>query len=98
MSDNSRVRVSMIGVVIVALFAALLARLWFLQMGPDQKLAKKAPLRTTRVVQTASPRGRIFDRNGMVLAQDETAWAVTLDRNLRPREHKRVIGQLSELL
>ena len=35
MSDNSRVRVSIVGVVIVALFSALLARLWFLQMGAE---------------------------------------------------------------
>ncbi len=40
MSDNSRVRVSIVGVVIVALFASLFARLWFLQMGPEQKLGK----------------------------------------------------------
>ena len=39
MSDNSRVRVSIVGVVIVALFSALLARLWFLQMGAEEELA-----------------------------------------------------------
>src|SRR3954471_22577998 len=99
MSDNSRVRVTMIGVVIVALFSALVARLWFLQMGPDAKLAAKLPIRTTRQIQTDSPRGRIFDRTGrIVLAQDKVAWAVTVDRDLPPRTRKRVIGQLSELL
>ena len=40
MSDNSRVRVSIVGVVIVALFASLFARLWFLQMGPEQRLGR----------------------------------------------------------
>src|SRR5438270_185742 len=42
MSDNSRVRVSIVGVVIVALFSSLVARLWFLQMGPEQKLRAQA--------------------------------------------------------
>jgi penicillin-binding protein 2 len=99
MSDNSRVRVTMIGVVIVALFSALVARLWFLQMGPDARLAAKTPIRTTRHIQTDSPRGRIFDRTGkIVLAQDQVAWAVTVDRDLPRRTRARVIGQLSEVL
>ena len=42
MSDNSRVRVSIVGVVIVALFASLVARLWFLQMGPERALGKRS--------------------------------------------------------
>ena len=64
MTDNSRVRVSIVGVVIVALFIALLARLWFLQMGAEEELRFQAVARSTRMVQTESPRGRILDRNG----------------------------------
>ncbi len=85
MSDNSRVRVSIVGVVIVALFCSLVARLWFLQMGPEQKLAREVITLSTREVQTESPRGEILDRNGKVLAQDVAAWAVTVDRNLEAR-------------
>jgi hypothetical protein len=55
MSDNSRVRVSIVGVVIVALFSALVVRLWFLQMGPEQELRVQAVVRSTRVVQTEMP-------------------------------------------
>jgi penicillin-binding protein 2 len=98
MSDNSRVRVSIVGVVIVALFSALLVRLWFLQMGPEQDLRVQAVVRSTRVVQTEMPRGRILDRFGKVLAQDRVAWAVTIDRDLSTRTRTRVIGQLAELL
>jgi penicillin-binding protein 2 len=98
MSDNSRVRVSIIGVVVVALFSALLARLWFLQMGPEQDLRVQAVVRSTRVVQTEQPRGRILDRNGVVLARDRVAWALTLDRTLSSERRTRVIGQLAELL
>jgi penicillin-binding protein 2 len=98
MSDNSRVRISIVGVVIVALFGALVVRLWFLQMGPEQDLKVQAVVRSTRVVQTESPRGRILDRNGTVLAQDRIAWAVTIDRDLDAKTRVRVIGQLAELL
>ena len=98
MSDNSRVRVSIVGVVIVALFASLFARLWFLQMGPEQSLGQVVSTLATRVIQTESPRGEILDRNGKVLAQDVAAWAVTVDRNLSSTTLDRVLGQLSEVL
>src|SRR3954453_21891926 len=98
MSDNSRVRVSIVGVVIVALFSALLARLWFLQMGPEQKLRAEAIALSTRTLQTESPRGSIRDRNGVVLARDRAAWAITLDRNLKDETRDKVLGQLSEIL
>src|SRR3979409_2353356 len=98
MSDNSRVRVSIVGVVIVALFASLFARLWFLQMGPEQRLGAPVSTLGTRVIQTESPRGEILDRNGKVLAQDVAAWAVTVDRNLSKTARDRVLGQLSGVL
>ena len=82
MTDNSRVRVSIVGVVIVALFIALLARLWFLQMGAEEELRFQAVARSTRMVQTESPRGRILDRNGNVLVENVAEWAVTVDRTL----------------
>ena len=55
MSDNSRVRVSIVGVVIVALFSTLLARLWFLQSGPEDSLKVQAVVDSTRVIQTQTP-------------------------------------------
>ena len=69
MSDNSRVRVSIVGVVIVALFASLFARLWFLQMGPDQSLGRVVSTLATRVIQTESPRGEM----GHYVVSDGTA-------------------------
>jgi penicillin-binding protein 2 len=98
MSDNSRVRVSIVGVVIVALFASLLARLWFLQMGPDQSLGNIVSTLGTRVIQTDSPRGEILDRNGRILAQDVASWAVTVDRNMPNKTVNRLLGSLAEVL
>src|SRR5258708_24157248 len=98
MSENSRVRVSIVGVVIVALFASLFARLWFLQMGPEQSIGVHVSTLATRVIQTESPRGEIVDRNGRILAQDVAAWAVTVERNLSSRTRDQLLGQLSEVL
>ena len=98
MSDNSRVRVSIVGVVVVALFCTLLARLWFLQAGPENSLKVQAIVDSTRLIQTESPRGEILDRNGRVLVKDRASWAVTLDRDLTPATATRVLGQLAEQL
>jgi len=98
MSDNSRVRVSIVGVVVVALFSTLIARLWFLQSGPENSLKVQAVVDSTRVLQTQSPRGEILDRNGKVLVKDAASWAVTVDRTLSQRTAARVLGQLAEQL
>lgn len=98
MNESSRVRVSIVGIVVVALFASLFARLWFLQTGPEQRLRDEAAALASRRVQSPSPRGRILDRNGIVLARDRVAWAITIDRNLGSEDRARVLGGLSELL
>lgn len=98
MSDNSRVRVSIVGVVIVALFSTLLARLWFLQSGPENSLKVRAVVDSTRVLQTQTPRGEIKDRNGVVLVRDRVSWAITIDRDISTERRDKVIGQLAELL
>ena len=98
MSDNSRVRVSIVGIVVVALFSTLLARLWFLQSGPENSLKVQAVVDSTRVLQTENPRGEILDDNGQVLVSDRASWAITIDRTLSKRTADRVIGQLAEQL
>jgi penicillin-binding protein 2 len=98
MTDNSRVRVAILGVVVVALFGALVARLWFLQMGGEEELKFRAVARATRTIQTESPRGRILDCNGAVLVENVAEWAVTIDRQMDKATRKRVLGQLAEVL
>jgi penicillin-binding protein 2 len=92
--------VSIIGVIVVALFTALLARLWFLDVGPDRGAGAgvQSPVYAQRVIQTASPRGRILDRNGVPLVVDRVAWAITIDRSLAPAVHARVLAQLAKVL
>lgn len=98
MTDSSRVRVSVVGVVVVALFSALLGRLWFLQVGSGAVYVEAARENSVRVVQSESPRGRILDRNGNVLVDNRVLWAVTVSRDLAVDELDAVLGSLSELL
>jgi penicillin-binding protein 2 len=97
MTDARRVRVSMLGVVVVVLFCTLMARLWFLQAGLGGQLPAPA-VNTIRVLQTQTPRGEILDRNGVVLVRDRASWTITVDRDLASRARDRVLGQLAELL
>jgi len=98
MTDSSRVRVSIIGVVVVALFAALLGRLWFLQVGSNESYVAQAAENGQRELQTEAPRGRILDRNGRVLVENRVSWAVTVDRDLDDDTEAEVLGRLATLL
>ncbi len=64
MSDGPRFRLAIVGVVAISLFAALLARLWYLQVLASPTLKVEAQHNSVAVVYTEAPRGRILDRNG----------------------------------
>ena len=80
-ADNPRLRLGIIAVVALSLFAALFARLWFLQVltAGEHELAAEANQR--RVVPIPAPRGRILDRHGEVLVANRASNVVTVDRS-----------------
>jgi penicillin-binding protein 2 len=79
---SPRVRLGVIAVVAVALFAALFARLWYLQVLSTEDYVQAAEANRIRVVQVEAPRGRILDRNGTVLVDNRVSTVVTVDRVL----------------
>lgn len=84
-ADNSRLRLGIVGIVAVSLFAALFARLWFLQVltGGEHELAAERNQR--RVIPVPAPRGRILDRDGTVLVDNRASNVVTVDRSALSR-------------
>ena len=83
---NSRRRLVVIGVIVIALFAGLLTRLWFLQVTGGEKLAVAAQQNRDRFVPVPAVRGTIFDAKGNVLAQTVPVTTLTVDRQqLSPR-------------
>lgn len=80
-SDSPRLRLGILGVVAVSLFAALFARLWYLQILASPDYQVQAASLQQRVVVEPAPRGRILDRNGVVLVDNRLSYVVTLDRN-----------------
>ena len=81
--DSSRLRLGVLGVVVLSLFSALLVRLWYLQvMASDQYQAVST--NSVRLVTTEAPRGRILDRNGVELVRNRISDVITVDRNDLP--------------
>ena len=95
---NPRVRLSVIGIVVMALFCTLLARLWFLQAGAGQKLAAVATRNSVRIVQTPGLRGRLLDDKGRVLAQNRVENAILVDRKITPQDLRLVVARLAFML
>jgi penicillin-binding protein 2 len=96
--NDQRVRIAMVGVVVMALFSALLGRLWFLQVASSEASVAVIAQNTVRPVLQESPRGLILDADGRVLVEDRVAWAVEVDRRLVDPERAVVVKRLATVL
>jgi penicillin-binding protein 2 len=100
--DNPRLRLSLLGIVAVSLFAALFARLWYLQVMTSGQFQEAATTNSTRTVPVEAPRGRILDRNGNVIVGHRISVQVTIDRSalddLSDARREAVLGQLADAL
>jgi penicillin-binding protein 2 len=95
--DSSRLRLGVLGMVVLSLFCALLARLWYLQVLASPTLRVEAQHNSVAVVYTEAPRGRILDRNGKVLADNRVVLALVADREEIAKKPD-VLDRLSGLL
>src|SRR5262245_25575650 len=81
-AESRGLRLSIIGIVIFSLFVALVARLWYLQAVEKDDLAQVASANQVRTVPLPPMRGRILDRVGRVLADNDSTLNVTIDRKV----------------
>ncbi len=96
---NSARRLAVVGVLVLALFAGLLTRLWFLQVTGGEKLAVAAQRQRDRFVKVPAMRGTIYDRNGIVLAQTVPVTSLTVNRQqLSTTERTTLETNLANLL
>ena len=82
--QNPRLRLSIFGIIIVTLFAALFARLWYLQIMATKQFRAEAAATHTRDILEQAPRGRVYDRNGIVLVDNRISVVVTVDKTKLP--------------
>lgn len=78
--ESPRLRLGVLGIVVIALFVPLFARLWYLQVLSTESFTEAAEANRIRVVQVEAPRGRILDRDGTVLVDNRVSIVVTVDR------------------
>ncbi|CAB4604814.1 unannotated protein [freshwater metagenome] len=99
-TTSPRLRMSILGVVVMACFVALFARLWYLQVLEAPALAVQATANRTRTIGTEAPRGRIFDSKGRVIVDNRTSLIVSIDRNELKKVKKRdeLIARLADVL
>src|SRR2546427_3096440 len=95
--EGHRIRLAVVGVVIVSIFATLVARLWYLQFLAATQLRSAVEANRTRSIIEPAPRGRIFDANGQVMADNRLSLTVVIDP---PTFHDTdvTLGRLATLL
>jgi penicillin-binding protein 2 len=98
--EVSRRRLTLVAVVVMLLFSALFARLWFLQVASDDNYAAAASSNRVRIVHEPALRGRILDRNDRPIVDNQPADVVTFDRHahLRADERRLVLARLALVL
>ncbi|MEX2107834.1 MAG: penicillin-binding protein 2 [Solirubrobacterales bacterium] len=93
-------RIAVFGGVAVVLFAALLFRLWSLQVLNGPEYLAEANSNRTREARVTAPRGTILDRNGEVLVDNRTSLALQVDPGELPEdpaERRAELARLAEL-
>ena len=73
-----RLRVFVVGVVVLLAFLLIVARLVVLQVVRHEDLADQAESNRTAVVPIVPNRGLIMDRNGVVLATNYSAYTLEI--------------------
>jgi penicillin-binding protein 2 len=80
-SDSPQLRLGIVAIVVVSLFATLLVRMWSLQVIESERYTVASEANRVRVIADEAPRGRILDVNGRVIVDNRISRIVTIDRS-----------------
>jgi penicillin-binding protein 2 len=90
-------RVALLSALVVIGFAALLLRLWALQVLSGSQYAAKAQANQVRTVKVQAPRGAILDRSGHILVSNEPVTSVELSLSGLPRNYASRVAEIRSL-
>jgi penicillin-binding protein 2 len=90
-------RVALLGGIVFVVFAALLLRLWALQVLAGSQYVARAQANQLRTVRVPAPRGAIVDRKGNVLVTNQSVTAVELWPWDLPKVYARRVAELRAL-
>ncbi len=85
MKIKNKLRFFILGLIVAALMSALLFKLANLTLTQGEAYAQKAESLSSKTISTTGARGRILDRNGVVLAYDQTSYNVEFYRDPEKR-------------
>ena len=85
-------RVALLSGLVVIGFAALLMRLWALQVLAGTHYAAQAQANQVRTLRVQAPRGPIVDRNGNILVANEPVTSVELSPSGLPKDYARRVA------
>jgi penicillin-binding protein 2 len=91
-------RLKVLALLVVAMFAALTTRLWYLQVLAADRARLAASRNELRFVDVPAPRGRILDRNGSELVGNRLSIQVTVNREELGARGEGVVYRLARLL
>jgi penicillin-binding protein 2 len=83
--DRSRLRLVVLGVLVISLVATLLGRLWYLQVLNAPELREAALNQQIHDIVTAPPRGEILDDTGKPFVDNKPALVVSVNRTALDR-------------
>ena len=108
MSPQLALRVAIIGGVALVMFGIIFFRLWYLQVLSGDRYLAEANDNRVRDIVVQAPRGRIVDRNGRLLVDNRSGYAVKVnpakipdDAEQRDRLYRnlaRILGEKRETL
>ena len=89
LADRRRTRLMVLRVLVLALLATLVGRLWYLQVRTGQTFRDAAAANDVRTVVTPAVRGDILDDEGRPLVDNRSALTLSVDRTalLAGRDH-----------
>ncbi|MDA3033080.1 MAG: hypothetical protein O3B90_12275, partial [Actinomycetota bacterium] len=85
-ADKRATRLGVLAVVGTLLFSLVGARLWFLQTVEAESLQQQVDTTKVRTKPLIPVRGRIFDADGRILADNQRSLSVAVDWELLRRE------------
>ncbi|MGI9105697.1 MAG: penicillin-binding protein 2 [Pyrinomonadaceae bacterium] len=98
-SQNLRVRLRIIQVIVFALLAVLGVRLYFLQVVNGAYYAARAENQRVRLLPIPAQRGTIFDRQGRILVDSRPIYNVILSREeMKGKDYGALVAPLSATL
>jgi penicillin-binding protein 2 len=90
-------RMTALAAVIAFMFAALVTRLWFLQVLAAEEYRERAEGNSVRITPIPGPRGRILDRNGDPLVDNVPTNQILVDKD-KVEDEEALLARLSTLL